>query len=129
MTREHKLTQPPTILHDIEPASTAVLERAEAQVGQSRRCNATQSAGECRLDVSMQKRTENFNAAGQDYRFERLALPMVLRDLRFSKDDPGPGDAVPEFDLPTVDGGRFRSSDLPETGPVLLIFGTLERAS
>ena len=62
--------------------------------------------------------------AGQGYRFERLTLPIVLRDLRFNKQDPGPGDRVPEFDLPTVGGGRFRSSDLAETGPALLIFGS-----
>jgi thiol-disulfide isomerase/thioredoxin len=49
---------------------------------------------------------------------------MVLRDLRFTKDDPGPGERVPEFDLPTLDGDRFRSRDLRETGPVLLIFGS-----
>ena len=49
--------------------------------------------------------------AGRRYRFERLSLPLVLGDLRFGKDDPGPGDCVPAFDLPTVDGGRFRSGD------------------
>jgi thiol-disulfide isomerase/thioredoxin len=49
---------------------------------------------------------------------------MVLRDLRFSREDPGPGDPVPEFDLPMVGGGRFRSSDLAHGGPALLIFGS-----
>lgn len=61
---------------------------------------------------------------GRRYRFERLALPLVLRDLYFSRKDPRPGDRVPDFDLPTVGGGRFRSSDLAETGPALLIFGS-----
>ena len=61
---------------------------------------------------------------GRRYRFEHLALPLVLRDMYFSKDDPGPGDPVPDFDLPTLDGGRFRSTDLGETGPALLIFGS-----
>jgi thiol-disulfide isomerase/thioredoxin len=61
---------------------------------------------------------------GQRYRFEHLSLPLVLRDLRFSKGDPGPGDRVPQFDLPIVGGGRFRSGDLAETGPALLIFGS-----
>jgi len=80
--------------------------------------------GSLRRDaVSMQKRTEDPNE-GQRYRFEHLALPIVLRDLYFSTSDPGPGDRVPEFDLPTVDGGRFRSTDLAETGPALLIFGS-----
>lgn len=61
---------------------------------------------------------------GERYRFEHLALPLVLSDMRFGKDDPGPGDRVPEFDLPLVGGGRFRTSDLASTGPVLLIFGS-----
>ena len=54
---------------------------------------------------------------GQRYRFEHLSLPLVLKDLRFSNGDPGPGDRAPQFDLPTVDGGRFRSSDLSDTRP------------
>jgi len=61
---------------------------------------------------------------GRRYRYEHLALPLVLRDMYFSKGDPGPGDRVPEFDLPTLGGGRFRSTDLGETGPALLIFGS-----
>jgi thiol-disulfide isomerase/thioredoxin len=76
------------------------------------------------IDASAQRRTEKQEDVGQRYRFERLTLPIVLRDLRFNKQDPGPGDRVPEFDLPTVGGGRFRSSDLAETGPALLIFGS-----
>jgi thiol-disulfide isomerase/thioredoxin len=68
--------------------------------------------------------TEDLTAAGKRYRFERLALPIVLRDLRFNADDPGPGDRVPAFDLPTVGGGRVRSRDLAEAGPALLIFGS-----
>ncbi len=44
--------------------------------------------------------------------------------MYFAKDDPGPGDRVPNFDLPTLGGGRFRSADLGETGPALLIFGS-----
>ncbi len=58
------------------------------------------------------------------YRFDHLALPLVLHDMYFSEGDPGPGDRVPDFDLPTLGGGRFRSADLGETGPALLIFGS-----
>jgi hypothetical protein len=68
--------------------------------------------------------TANGKDTGRRYRFERLTLPIILRDLYFNKDDPGPGDRVPEFDLPTVDGGRFRSRDFAEIGPVLLIVGS-----
>lgn len=61
---------------------------------------------------------------GRRYRFERLALPLVLRDLYFRKDDPRPGERVPNFDLPVVGGGGFRSGDLAAKGPVLLVFGS-----
>ena len=70
------------------------------------------------------KQTGDSPHVGRRYRFERLALPLVMRDMYFSKDDPGPGDRVPDFDLQTLDGGRFRSTDLGETGPALLIFGS-----
>ena len=74
--------------------------------------------------MSEAQRAEDSLDAGRRYRFEHLALPTVLRDMYFNRDDPGQGDHVPDFDLPTLDGGRFRSSDLGETGPALLIFGS-----
>ena len=60
---------------------------------------------------------------GRRYRFDRLTLPMVLRDMRFLSTDPAPGEHVPAFDLPTIDGRRLRSRDLGGR-PVLLIFGS-----
>ena len=62
--------------------------------------------------------------AGQRYRYDHLALRLVIADMSYSKGDPGPGDRVPDFDLPLLGGGRFRSADLGETGPALLIFGS-----
>ena len=61
---------------------------------------------------------------GQRYRFDHLSLLDVMKDMYYSKDDPGPGDRILDFDLPTLGGGRFRSTDLAETGPALLIFGS-----
>ena len=61
---------------------------------------------------------DTLNVAGR-YRFERLALPTVLGDMYFNRDDPGPGNRVPNFDLPTLGGGNFRSSALGHTGPAL----------
>jgi thiol-disulfide isomerase/thioredoxin len=58
------------------------------------------------------------------YRFNRLRLGLVLRDLYFTKIDPGPGERIVDFDLPTLNGGRFCSRDLFETAPVLLVFGS-----
>ncbi len=84
----------------------------------------TKETGETHIDASRQKRTEDAQDVGRRYRFEHLALPLVMRDMYFSKGDPRPGDRVPDFDLPTLGGGRFRSADLRETGPALLIFGS-----
>lgn len=75
-------------------------------------------------DRNLSTTTERDVAAGRRYRFNHLSMPVVLGDMSFGKDDPGPGDRIPDFDLPTLDGGRFRSSDLTETGPALLIFGS-----
>jgi len=61
---------------------------------------------------------------GQRYRFQRLRLPVILKDLYFNKRDPAPGDRMPVFDLPVVGGGRFRSSDFAKSGAVLLVFGS-----
>ncbi len=58
------------------------------------------------------------------YRFDRLRLGLVLRDLVFAGTDPSPGERIVDFDLPTLDGRRFRSQDLPEAGPTLLVFGS-----
>ena len=84
----------------------------------------TNVTGETQNGTSTQKRNEDSQDAGRSYRFDQLALRLVLRDMYFSSDDPGPGDRVPDFDLPTLGGGRFRAADLGETGPVLLIFGS-----
>ncbi len=84
----------------------------------------TKETGEVHSDASRRKRTEDSQDVGRRYRFKHLALPLVLHDMYFSKGDPGPGDRVPDFDLPTLGGGRFRSEDLRETGPALLIFGS-----
>ena len=59
--------------------------------------------------MSEAQRTKGSLSVGRRYRFEHLALPTVLRDMYFSRDDPGPGDRVPDFDLPTLGGGSWRS--------------------
>jgi thiol-disulfide isomerase/thioredoxin len=69
-------------------------------------------------DSDAERQTE-----GRRYRFDHLTLPMVMKDMRFESTDPAPGDHVPSFDLPTIDGGHLRAGDLGER-PVLLIFGS-----
>lgn len=60
---------------------------------------------------------------GADYRFQTFRTGLLLDDMRYRPGDLGPGDAVPVFDLPTLDGARFASDDLG-AGPVLLVFGS-----
>ncbi|MFI7547417.1 hypothetical protein [Actinoplanes sp. NPDC049599] len=61
--------------------------------------------------------------AGEQYRFTRFRTALLLDDLTFDRDAPAPGDRVPAFDLPTVDGGRFTDAGLGPL-PVLLVFGS-----
>lgn len=63
--------------------------------------------------------------ASHPYRIERLSVPLVMRDMYFTRRDPRAGDPVPAFDLPLLGGGRFSSTDLERTGPTLLVFGSL----
>lgn len=60
---------------------------------------------------------------GADYRFETFRTTLLLDDMRYRATDPGPGDPVPPFDLPTLDGARFASDDLGQL-PVLLVVGS-----
>jgi hypothetical protein len=61
--------------------------------------------------------------AAREYRFHRFSTALLIDDMTFGRRAPGPGDPVPAFDLPTLDGGRFRSDDLGGL-PVLLVTGS-----
>lgn len=63
--------------------------------------------------------------AGKRYRFKRPKLTLVLKDISFTAHDPAPGDPAPAFVLLLVGGGWFRSSDLADRGPALLVFGSI----
>ncbi|MFG3408071.1 peroxiredoxin family protein [Streptomyces sp. NPDC048142] len=62
----------------------------------------------------------------EPYRIDHPTIRIVMSDMVLSRTDLGPDDRVPSFDLPTTDGGRFRSADLAaDDRPVLLVFGSL----
>lgn len=65
-------------------------------------------------------RTEQLAAT---YRFDDLRTRDVVQDMRYRSTDPAPGDRMPPFDLPTLDGSRFASDDLGDR-PVLVVFGS-----
>ena len=76
-----------------------------------------QTANENGNGLSRPERSGGLQDAGSRYRFARLTLPIVLRDPYFNNDDPGPGDRVPEFDLPIVGGAASVPASSPGAAP------------
>lgn len=62
-------------------------------------------------------------SAGADYRFDTFRTSLLIDDMWFRRTDPGPGDSIPDFEIPTLGGGTFASHDLGPS-PVLMIFGS-----
>jgi hypothetical protein len=58
------------------------------------------------------------------YLYEHVPASLLLHDLRFSANAPKPGDRLPDFDLPTTSGIRFRSADVIGKKPLLLVTGS-----
>lgn len=58
------------------------------------------------------------------YRYPHFHSKLVLEDMRF-RGGPRPGQEMPDFDLPTVDGGRVARSDFIGKKPLLLIMGSV----
>lgn len=61
---------------------------------------------------------------GAIYRFHKLSMSILLADMRFAERDLGPGDAAPDFDLPTISGRRFRRRGLVHHRATLMVFGS-----
>lgn len=59
-----------------------------------------------------------------DYRFDRFRREQLLEDRSFRAGHV-PGWQMPDFDLPTVTGGRIRKADFMGQRPVLFTFGSL----
>lgn len=70
--------------------------------------------------MTSQAPADTAESVARAYRFQRFSTALLIDDMAFSRQAPGPGDPVPAFDLPTLDGGRFRSDDLGHL-PVLLV--------
>ncbi len=58
-----------------------------------------------------------------DYAYPRFRRPLLFEDMGFHG-GPRPGEAFPEFDLPTADGGRIAKPDFVGRRPMLMIFGS-----
>lgn len=60
----------------------------------------------------------------RDYLYDHVTSKVLGEDLDFSDDAPGPGDRLPDFDLPTATGKRVRSADFVGHEPLLVVFGS-----
>lgn len=58
------------------------------------------------------------------YAYEHVSPDILSEDMQFRKGAPAAGDRLPEIDLPTMDGGRFRTADIVGR-PVLLVTESL----
>jgi hypothetical protein len=59
-----------------------------------------------------------------DYNYDTFRRDMVQADLSF-EGGPRPGELAPDFDLPIIDGGRFRLSAHRGERPVLIELGSI----
>ncbi|MEU3199392.1 deiodinase-like protein [Streptomyces sp. NPDC006996] len=58
------------------------------------------------------------------YRYPHFHTRLLAEDMRFQA-GPRPGEDMPDFDLPTVDGGRVTKSDFTGRTPLLLTMGSV----
>ena len=58
-----------------------------------------------------------------EYDYPSFRLPRLLNDISFES-GPYPGEAFPDFDLPTTKGGRITRDQLIERGPALITMGS-----
>jgi hypothetical protein len=59
-----------------------------------------------------------------EYRYPHFRRELMMEDRQFTG-GPAPGEPMPEFDLPTTDGGHVRKRDFVGQRPLLLTFGSV----
>lgn len=62
--------------------------------------------------------------AEESYNYDTFRRDMVQKDMSFDG-GPRPGELAPDFDLPMINGGRFRLSAHRGERPVLIEFGSI----
>jgi hypothetical protein len=60
----------------------------------------------------------------EDYRYRHFKRGLLREDMAFAR-GPRPGDPMPDFDLPTADGGRIRKQDFVGREPLLMTFASV----
>lgn len=59
-----------------------------------------------------------------EYLYPHFRRTLILEDMAF-RAGPKPGESMPDFDLPTIDGGRITKSDFVGQRPLVLTFGSV----
>lgn len=59
-----------------------------------------------------------------EYLYDHVTRKVLMEDMSFGEQAPRPGDRLPPFDLPSVDGGRISTADIVGRKPLLLITGS-----
>lgn len=59
-----------------------------------------------------------------EYLYPHFRRTLLMEDMAF-RAGPRPGESMPNFDLPTIDGGRITKADFMGRGPLLLTFGSI----
>ena len=59
-----------------------------------------------------------------EYRYPHFKREHLVRDMDFGG-GPSPGQPMPDFELPTTDGGTVRLGDFVGQRPLLLTFGSV----
>jgi len=77
-------------------------------------------------DAARRFATLDGRVGNDDYNFEHFRTKHLLSDVQGTLERRGlqPGEIAPDFDMPRVDGGSQRLSDL-RGRPVLLHFGSI----
>ena len=70
------------------------------------------------------ERTDPLPESGEAYRYDRFTPKLLFRDLRFGSEAPAPGDSLPAYDLPTLNGGSIQIGGRRER-PLLLVTGSI----
>ena len=65
------------------------------------------------------------STADDGYRFEHFTLPLMVHDLRFSRDSLAPGDVLPNSPLIRIDGTHTDLRALAADRPLVLIVGSV----
>ena len=59
-----------------------------------------------------------------EYRYQHFKRQLLFEDMAW-RAGPRPGEPMPDFDLPTTEGGRLRKRDFVGVKPLLLTFGSV----